>query len=73
LAEGNPTTWVEFELNRDGKLLRTSLFRSSGYEVLDAAALQTFARAQPFPRIPAGMENQIILIMGFDFNVSLNQ
>ena len=43
---------VRFVLDRRGRLLRAEVVRSSGYKLLDQAALALLHRAQPFP-LPA--------------------
>lgn len=46
------TAWVRASIDREGRLLALRLEQSSGQSMLDAAALQTFRRAQPLPPIP---------------------
>lgn len=46
------TAWVRASVDRSGRLRALLLERSSGEPMLDEAALQTFRRAQPLPRIP---------------------
>ncbi|WP_233614902.1 MULTISPECIES: energy transducer TonB [unclassified Stenotrophomonas] len=46
------TAWVRASVDRSGRLRTLLLERSSGEPMLDEAALQTFRRAQPLPRIP---------------------
>ena len=46
------TAWVRASVDRSGRLRTLLLERSSGEPMLDQAALQTFRRAQPLPRIP---------------------
>lgn len=45
---------VRFELDRNGRVHRLTLARSSGVRALDRAALDQIAATQPFPRPPAG-------------------
>ncbi|KAF1012836.1 MAG: hypothetical protein GAK31_03916 [Stenotrophomonas maltophilia] len=47
--------WVRATITRDGRLQALRLERSSGQPMLDDAALKTFRRAQPLPRIPDDM------------------
>lgn len=43
---------VRVTLSRDGHLLALSVEKSSGYAMLDQAALDTFRRAEPLPAVP---------------------
>ncbi len=43
---------VKFTIDRDGRLLASSIKQSSGHPRLDRAALATLARSAPFPPIP---------------------
>jgi periplasmic protein TonB len=45
--------YLRFTLNRAGKVLRFSLERGSGHELLDQEALALIQRAQPLPAPPA--------------------
>ena len=45
--------WVNATLDRDGQLLALRLQQSSGHPLLDEAAIATFHRAAPLPRVPA--------------------
>lgn len=45
--------YVSFTVTQSGQLSRVSVIRSSGSDILDAAALETVRRAAPFPPIPA--------------------
>jgi protein TonB len=46
------TVVVRFTIGRDGQLLASTIKQSSGHVLLDRAALETLARAAPFPPIP---------------------
>ena len=46
------TVVVRFTIGRDGQLLASTIKQSSGHVLLDQAALETLARAAPFPPIP---------------------
>ncbi|TCM38744.1 protein TonB [Novosphingobium sp. ST904] len=45
--------YVQFTMNREGRVLSARIGRSSGSALLDGAALATIRRAQPLPAIPA--------------------
>jgi periplasmic protein TonB len=45
---------VSFSVGANGGVSAIRIARSSGYAVLDEAALATVQRAAPFPAIPAG-------------------
>jgi periplasmic protein TonB len=47
------TAKVKFVIDRRGKLISRELVESAGSELLDAAALRTVERAEPFPEPPA--------------------
>jgi len=47
------TAIVEFELDREGRVISTVVTKSSGNSVLDRAALEILRRASPFPPFPA--------------------
>lgn len=50
---------VIFTMNRNGIILGIWIRRSSGYPILDKAAVATVLRAQPLPRIPADLPDPI--------------
>ena len=43
---------VRITILKDGRLEKVEIAESSGYEILDNAALQTVREAAPFPPIP---------------------
>jgi TonB family protein len=43
---------VAFRIGRDGKILNLSVSKSSGYKILDEAALEAVKEAGPYPPIP---------------------
>ena len=47
--------WVDISIRADGALLQSTLSQSSGYGVLDQAALDIVARCDPFPPMPSDM------------------
>ena len=58
---------VRMRMDRAGRVLSTVLERSSGSSRLDAAALETFHRAQPLPRIPDSMPDEVEIAVPVDF------
>lgn len=53
---------VRFSIDRDGQVLSSSVQRSAGAAVLDAAALDVLQRASPLPPIPASMGKDTLTI-----------
>lgn len=53
---------VKFTIARDGRLLDAAVKTGSGYERLDRAALDTLARAAPFPPIPDFIDRDTLSI-----------
>ena len=45
-------TGVRLTILKDGRLQKVEVAKSSGYEILDKAALQSVREAAPFPPIP---------------------
>lgn len=58
---------VRFRMNRAGRVLDTTLIRSSGIPELDRAALSTIRRAQPLPPIPDGRPDPLDLSVPVEF------
>ena len=56
------TVVVRFTIGRDGQLLASTIKQSSGHVLLDQAALETLARAAPFPPIPAVVARETLSI-----------
>lgn len=53
---------VAFSINRQGKILSSSIRKSSGYALLDKAALATLQRASPFPPMPKSIKQDTLKI-----------
>ena len=49
--EGQPV--VAFTLDKGGRLMKAGLAKTSGYQLLDEAALEAVHQAAPYPEIPA--------------------
>ena len=56
------TVVVRFTIGREGQLLASTIKQSSGHVLLDQAALETLARAAPFPPIPAFVARETLSI-----------
>lgn len=52
--EGQPV--IAFTLNKNGQLMELRLDRTSGYQLLDRAALEAVKHAAPYPEIPAPLK-----------------
>jgi TonB family protein len=52
--EGQPI--IAFTLGRQGQLTKAALVKTSGYQVLDQAALKAVHQAAPYPEIPAELK-----------------
>jgi len=48
------TAIVRFEVAPDGRVLRATIHKSSGFDSLDDAALRMVERASPVPKPPPG-------------------
>jgi protein TonB len=51
---------LSFGMDRDGRVLRYYLVRSSGYPELDDEVLTMIERASPLPAIPPEIREQIV-------------
>jgi TonB family protein len=47
--------FLSFKLDRNGKILELSVENSSGYKILDQAAIRAIKEAAPFPTIPESL------------------
>ncbi|EQB14985.1 energy transducer TonB [Sphingobium lactosutens] len=66
-ARQQGVVYIRFRLGRDGHVLSSALVRSSGYTVLDQAALETLRRAGPMPKIPADRPDEVELSVPIEF------
>lgn len=57
---------LAFTLDRNGKVVKSRVVRSSGFVALDQETIDTVRRAQPFPPPPANMPGET-----FDFTVPI--
>jgi protein TonB len=62
------TVHTEFSMDRDGKVIKVWVRRSSGQPILDQAAIDTIRRAEPLPPIPAALPDalKVDIALGFD-------
>jgi protein TonB len=60
---------VRFRMDRTGRVLVVALERSSGYPLLDQAALDTIRRAQPLPAIPPDRADELELSVPVEFHL----
>ena len=64
------TLSVTFTILRDGSLKEVKLIRSSGFRVLDQAALRAVKDAASFPPMPAGWEdNELTILANFEYRL----
>ena len=64
------TAWIRFRMDRQGKVLSSTIERTSEHEVLDEAALDMIERAQPLPPLPDDVPGESIeLIIPAVFNI----
>ena len=62
------TVYLYFVIDRDGRLRDYRIKRSSGYDLLDRAAIAMIKRAQPLPRIPDSLDRtQVVLVVPVQF------
>lgn len=54
--EGQPV--VAFTLDKGGRLMKAGLAKTSGYQLLDQAALEAVQQAAPYPEIPAELNTE---------------
>ena len=52
--EGQPV--IAFTLNKGGRLMKVGLTQTSGYQLLDQAALEAVHQAAPYPEIPTELK-----------------
>ena len=64
------TAWVRFTLDRRGRLQRSELVDSSGYGMLDRAAMELLDRASPFPALPSASGlDEIELLLPIEYRL----
>jgi len=63
------TVQLLFSMRRDGTVTNVSVASSSGYQSLDAAAIETIRKAQPLPRIPAELPERLNILVPVAFDL----
>lgn len=63
------TVLLVFAMRRDGTVSDVWVKTSSGYHALDRAAVDTIRNAQPLPRIPSDLPDQLNISMPVTFNL----
>jgi periplasmic protein TonB len=63
------TVQLLFSMRRDGTVTNVSVASSSGYQSLDAAAIETIRKAQPLPRIPAELPEHLNILVPVAFDL----
>lgn len=58
-----------FSMKRDGTVIDVRVVSSSGYALLDTAAIETIRNAQPMPRIPAELPEHLNITMPVAFDL----
>ena len=65
------TVEVQFVIDRSGRLISSTVIKSSGNQQLDQQGLDDLKRASPFPPFPAAMPgNQTSFVAPFEFSLS---
>lgn len=59
-----------FSMRRDGTVTNVQVASSSGFPLLDLAAIETIQKAQPMPRIPAELPDQLNVLVPVAFDLS---
>jgi periplasmic protein TonB len=63
------TVQLIFAMQRNGMVMDVWVKTTSGSSVLDAAAIETVRKAQPMPRIPADLPNQLNILIPVAFGL----
>jgi protein TonB len=58
-----------FAMRRDGTVKDIWIRNSSGHDLLDAAAIDTIRKAQPAPRIPSELPDQLNVLIPVAFDL----
>lgn len=60
---------VEFVISQEGKGGDMNIVESSGYKLLDEAALTTLERASPFPKLPEGLGERLKITIPISYRL----
>jgi len=63
------TVQLVFSMLRDGTVTDVRIRSSSGYSLLDIAAIETIRKAQPLPRIPAELPESLNILVPVAFEL----
>jgi protein TonB len=63
------TVQLVLSMQRDGTVTNVRIASSSGYDLLDAAALETIRKAQPLPRIPTELPERLNILLPLAFDL----
>ena len=63
------TVQLVFSMLRDGTVTEVRVASSSGYGLLDVAAIETIRKAQPMPRIPAELPERLNILVPVAFDL----
>jgi protein TonB len=63
------TVQLVFSMLRDGTVTEVRIASSSGYDLLDVAAIETVRKAQPMPRIPAELPEHLNILVPIAFDL----
>lgn len=65
------TVYVEFTIGKDGKLKKTKVRETSGFEILDQAVIQALKLAGPYNPLPEGFGKEQLVVKGsFIYNLN---
>jgi len=62
--------WLKFEILKNGKVKNIKVVKSSHYQILDKAAIESIKKANPFPPFPKELkENSLIINISLRFEL----
>lgn len=68
-----PKTVVHFSIDGDGTLKKLRMYKGSGIQIYDSAALKAVENAAPFKPLPADTPSTVDIEFTFDFNCLLER